>query len=181
MEDNLDYADLAGGEGQGAVLYVQDGLMEGPSGEQYVTIIQDGQTYAIPAADYAAMIAQQDVENTANSDTQDMQAIPEIENQEVTEIPVESGIQPKESSKVEEITKVTNVGVSKTSELNFNEPPNTNKSDAGHKSKPTTHYPPTTPTTPSDCKPTPRSTCICTREKGATFISNQARKHFGDN
>jgi len=130
MEDNLDYADLAGGEGQGAVLYVQDGLMEGPSGEQYVTIIQDGQTYAIPAADYAAMIAQQDVENTANSDTQDMQAIPEIENQEVTEIPVESGIQPKESSKVEEITKVTNVGASKTSELNFNEPPNPNKSES---------------------------------------------------
>ena len=112
MEDNLDYGDLAGGEGQGAVLYVQDGLMEGPSGEQYVTIIQDGQTYAIPAADYAAMIAQQDIENTANTETQDLPGIPEIESQEVTEIPVESGNQPKESSKVLYIPAKTSIKTS---------------------------------------------------------------------
>lgn len=59
----LEFVELGGGEaGQGGVLYVQDGLMQGPSGEQYVTIIQDGQTYAIPAADYAAMMAQQNLE-----------------------------------------------------------------------------------------------------------------------
>ena len=50
----------AGQSAQPGVLYVQEGVMQGPSGEQYVTIIQDGQTYAIPATDYAAMIAQQE-------------------------------------------------------------------------------------------------------------------------
>ena len=62
MDDELQYVNLtpaelpgpraeAGGEG---VLYVQDGVVQGPAGEQYVTIMQNGQAYAIPTADYIA-------------------------------------------------------------------------------------------------------------------------------
>ena len=77
MEDDLQYVDLtpaelpgpgpraeAGGEG---VLYVQDGVVQGPAGEQYVTIMQNGQAYAIPTADYAAMLSQPDMETGAGS------------------------------------------------------------------------------------------------------------------
>ena len=91
MEDSLQYVNLtnaevdpaagvgdsslgpgAGGGGQGqkgdGVLYVDGGMVAGPSGEQYVTIIQDGQTYAIPAADYAAMMSQQGLEDGVSKD-----------------------------------------------------------------------------------------------------------------
>ena len=90
MEDSLQYVNLtnaevdpaagvgdsslgpgAGGQGQkgDGVLYVDGGMVAGPSGEQYVTIIQDGQTYAIPAADYAAMMSQQGLEDGVSRDT----------------------------------------------------------------------------------------------------------------
>ena len=75
MDDELQYVNLtpaelpgpraeAGGEG---VLYVQDGVVQGPAGEQYVTIMQNGQTYAIPTADYAAMLSQPEMEAGAGS------------------------------------------------------------------------------------------------------------------
>ena len=53
-----------GGHGgqEGVLLVQQEGMVQGPSGEQYVTIIQDGQAYALPAADYAAMISQQNID-----------------------------------------------------------------------------------------------------------------------
>ena len=86
MDDEMQYVDLApaelpgsvprpdgGGEG---VLYVQDGMVQGPAGEQYVTIIQNGQTYAIPTADYAAMLTQPDMEN--NSQDIPRARVPEV-------------------------------------------------------------------------------------------------------
>merc|ERR1711915_1006568 len=100
MEDsNLQFVDMAGNETQGSVLYVQDGLMEGPSGEQYVTIIQDGQTYAIPAADYAAMIAQQDVQIPINSDKNDTNHSNEIQRSEDKDRQVDSVKEPLEGLK----------------------------------------------------------------------------------
>lgn len=121
MEDNLEYVDLAGGGGQGSVLYVQDGLMEGPSGEQYVTIIQDGQTYAIPAADYAAMIAQQDVEDHGTNDQPEIQDIQELESPEIMEVPIQGMSQPGESSKVQEaVVKPPTIVESKNTEVSKN-------------------------------------------------------------
>ena len=99
MDDELQYVNLApaevpasqpeaGGESSEGVLYVQDGMVQGPSGEQYVTIIQNGQTYAIPTSDYAAMLSQSDVitssqDKTSHTSPKKDLAVPELPAQQV--------------------------------------------------------------------------------------------------
>ena len=82
MDDDLQYVNLApggqarpevGAESSEGVLYVQDGMVQGPAGEQYVTIIQNGQTYAIPTSDYAAMLSQPDMK----TDSEDKTSLPD--------------------------------------------------------------------------------------------------------
>ena len=99
MDDELQYVNLApaevpasqpeaGGESSEGVLYVQDGMVQGPSGEQYVTIIQNGQTYAIPTSDYAAMLSQSDVitssqDKTSHTSPKKDLTVPELPTQQV--------------------------------------------------------------------------------------------------